>query len=151
MKTAAALLAALTLVVGSAAQHTERTMEISKLTPILYVEEIEPTLPFWLDRLGFQVVSETPEGNRLGFVILQRGDIQIMMQTRASMEADIPAMADTPLRGTILFLQVDSLDPVLEAIEGSAEVVMPRRQTSYGADEIYVREPGGNLVGFAAF
>ena len=29
------------------------------------------------------------------------------------------------------------------------EVVVPRRQTFYGADEIGVREPGGNLVMFA--
>lgn len=29
--------------------------------------------------------------------------------------------------------------------------VVPRRQTFYGVDEIFVREPGGNMVGFAAF
>jgi len=29
--------------------------------------------------------------------------------------------------------------------------VVPRRTTFYGADEIFVRAPGGHTVGFAAF
>jgi len=29
--------------------------------------------------------------------------------------------------------------------------VKPRHQTFYGSTEFYVREPGGNVVGFAAF
>lgn len=31
------------------------------------------------------------------------------------------------------------------------EVVVPRRSTFYGAEEVFVREPGGNVVGFAEF
>lgn len=33
---------------------------MKKLTPVLYVESIEPALPFWEDRLGFQRVVEVP-------------------------------------------------------------------------------------------
>ncbi len=42
----------------------------------------------------------------------------------------------------------------LEAAERAlarAPVVKPRHQTFYGSTEFYVREPGGNVVGFAAF
>lgn len=123
---------------------------MKKLTPILYVEEIEPALPFWTERLGFELTTEVPEGDRLGFVILERDGVEVMYQTRASVEADLPALADTPIGGSILFIQVDALDPVVQALEGT-EIAVPRRKTFYGADEIFVREPGGNLVGFAAF
>lgn len=125
-------------------------MNIKKLTPVLYVEEIEPLLPFWTERLGFARTTEVPEGDRLGFVILARDGVEVMMQTRASIQADVPALADTPMRGAILFVEVEDLNPVVQAL-GDAEVVVPRRETFYGADEIFVREPGGNLVGFAAF
>lgn len=123
---------------------------MKKLTPILYVEEIEPSLPFWTERLGFEVTTEVPEGDRLGFVILAREGVEVMYQTRASVEGDVPAVADTPMGGAILFVEVEALDPVVEALHG-IEVVVPRRETFYGADEIWVREPAGNLVGFAAF
>jgi len=32
-----------------------------------------------------------------------------------------------------------------------APIVKPRHDTFYGSTELYVKEPGGNLVGFAQF
>lgn len=121
---------------------------MKKLTPVLYVEEIEPVLPFWVDRLGFTKVADVPEGDRLGFVILSRGGVEIMYQTRASVQGDIPQLADTPMGGALLFIEVEELDPVERALQG-VEPVVPRRKTFYGADELIVREPGGNVVTFA--
>lgn len=123
---------------------------MQKLTPVLYVEEIEPALPFWVDRLGFEKTAEVPEGDRLGFVILQKGAVEVMYQTRASVENDVPALASTPMGGALLFIQVDDLDAVARALEG-VEPVVPRRKTFYGADELIVREPAGNVVTFAQF
>ena len=125
-------------------------MKIETLTPILYVEAIEPILPFWVDALGFTRIAEVREGDRLGFVILQRGDVQVMVQTRESVEADVPAIGDTPMGGCILYLRVDDLEALASALD-EAVVLVPRRTTPYGAEEIFVREPGGNVVGFAQF
>lgn len=123
---------------------------MQKLTPVPMVEEIEPALPFWVDRLGFEKTAEVPHGERLGFVILQKGNVEIMYQTQASVADDVPALADSPMRGTFLFVQVEDLDAVERALEGITPVV-PRRKTFYGADELIVREPAGNVVTFAQF
>ena len=123
---------------------------MKKLTPVLYVEEIEPVLPFWVDRLGFAKAVEVPEGNRLGFVILEKNGVEIMYQTRQSIEADIPDLANSPMGGSFLFIEVESLDAIEQSLEG-IPLVMPRRRTFYGADEIIVREPAGNAVTFAQF
>lgn len=149
MNRAGMLLAMILLVVPNALAQ-ERRLMVKKLTPILTVEQIEPVLPFWIERLGFTKTTEVPEGDRLGFVILEKNGVEVMYQTRASLEADAPAVAATPMGGSILFIEVETLDPLLRVLEG-VPVVVPRRQTFYGADEIFVREPGGNIVGFAAF
>ncbi len=125
-------------------------MRMKALTPVLYVEEIEPCLPFWTERLGFTVSTQVTEGDRLGFVILERDDVQIMYQTRQSVESDVPVLADTPMGGALLFLVVEDLDAVAAGLEGVPPLV-PRRKTFYGADELIVREPGGNVVTFAEF
>jgi len=123
---------------------------MNKLTPVLLVEQIEPVLGFWIERLGFEKTAEVPEGDRLGFVILQRGTVEVMYQTRESVENDVPSLAGIPMRGSMLFVQVDDLDEVARALEG-IEPVVPRRRTFYGADELIVREPAGNVVTFAQF
>lgn len=118
-----------------------------KLTPVLMVDAIEPCLPFW-ERLEWIKVAEVPHGDRMGFAILVKDDLELMYQTRASVAADIPALGGVPMRGTFLFIEVDDLDAVI-AVLGDAPVVFPRRKTFYGMSEIGVREPGGNAVTFA--
>jgi hypothetical protein len=65
-------------------------MNVQSLSPVLFCEAIEPSLPFWIEGLGFHVTTEVPEGDALGFVILEREGIQVMLQTRASVQADLP-------------------------------------------------------------
>jgi uncharacterized glyoxalase superfamily protein PhnB len=125
-------------------------MNVKKLTPILIVDAIEPCLPFWLDRLGFTKTTEVPHEDRLGFVILERDGIEVMYQTIDSVAADLPALASLPRGGSILFIEVDDITAIEKAMAG-ADIVVPRRSTFYGAEEVFAREPGGHLVGFAEF
>ena len=122
-------------------------VKLNKLSPVLVVDAIEPCLSFWVDRLGFTRVAEVPDGDRLGFVILQKDGIEVMYQSRESVRKDIPALADVPAGGTNLYIDVADVAAVERAVKG-VEIVVPRRKTFYGADEIGVREPGGNAVIF---
>jgi len=124
-------------------------MKVQRLTPVLMVDAIEPVLEFW-QRLGFEKTTEVPHEGRLGFVIVERDGIQIMYQTRDSVIADVPQMASAPQRGTFLFLVVDDLDDVVGRLGGVTPIV-PRRKTFYGADELIVHEPAGNVITFAQF
>ncbi len=120
---------------------------VKKLTPILFVDAIEPCLPFWA-RLGWEKTVEVPEGDGLGFVILVKDGLEVMYQTKASVAGDIPAIANSPMKGTFLFIEVSDLDAVIAKL-GDAPLVFPRRKTFYGMDEIGVREPAGNAITFA--
>ncbi|HEY7529234.1 MAG TPA: VOC family protein [Gemmatimonadota bacterium] len=118
------------------------------LTPVLVVDAIEPSLDFWVDRLGFEKTVEVPEGERLGFVILQKGPVQVMLQTRESLDHDAPSVLPPGPSPANLFVIVDDLDEVERVMIGIAPV-LPRRKTFYGMDEIGFREPGGHVVVFA--
>ena len=123
------------------------SLKLNKLSPVLVVDAIEPCVRFWTERLGFAKTVELPEGNRLGFVILAKDGIEVMYQSRDSVRKDIPALADSPAGGTNLYIEVADVAEVERAVKG-VEIVVPRRKTFYGADEIGVREPGGNAVIF---
>ncbi len=134
------------------AQHKPeeiKSMNVKRITPVLYVKEIEPCLSFWVERLGFQKTAEVPDGDRLGFVILQKGDLEIMYQSFASAEKDTHAAAKEINGGrTFLYIEVDKLDEVIAALKG-VNVVVPLRTTFYGAREIGVKDPAGHVVLFA--
>lgn len=122
---------------------------VKKVTPVLFVEEIEPCMKFWMDRLGFEKTVEVPEGNKLGFVILQKGSVELMYQTYASVAKDMPAFSQAVRKGpTFLYVEVENLDAIIGTMKG-AEVVMPVRTTFYGAKEIGVKDPAGHFITFA--
>jgi uncharacterized glyoxalase superfamily protein PhnB len=121
---------------------------MKKLTPNLIVESVEDDLRFWVDRLGFTRTLEVPHEDRLGFVILKRGEVELMLQSRASLEKDVPPIADGVHRA-VLYLEVPDLAPIRKALEGWPTVV-PERTTFYGAREIIVRDPSGHVVFFSA-
>ena len=46
----------------------KKPMNVKRITPVLLVNEIEPLIPFWVDRLGFTKTVEVPDGNKLGLL-----------------------------------------------------------------------------------
>src|ERR1051326_3821739 len=128
---------------------------MKSLAPVLIVDSVEPCLAFWTGALGFTKENEVPgPDGRLIFASVKKDGVEIMYQTKASVLADSPSQsADLQGHSTALFIQVPSksdLDAAERALE-AAPVVKPRHDTFYGSTEFYVREPGGNVVGFAAF
>lgn len=81
MRSAALVLPVLLLGFGSLRpNHSEDThaMNVKRITPVLLVNEVEPEIPFWVDRLGFTKTVEVPDGNKLAFVTFQRGTAEVM-------------------------------------------------------------------------
>ncbi len=134
---------------GTAQRRGDETRANEKDQPVLLVEEIEPCMKFWVERLGFEKTVEVPDGNTLGFIILRKGNVEIMYQTFASAAKDVSALEkETNIGPTFLYVEVGKLDPILDAMKG-ANVFLPVRTTFYGAKEIGVKDPAGHFVVFA--
>ena len=119
------------------------------LSPVLIVDAVEPCVKFWSERLGFTIENEVPGPDGLIFASVKKGNVEVMYQTRASVVAEAPESAkDLDGHSVALFIAVTDLNAVEKAVSG-APVVKPRHQTFYGTTELYIREPGGNTVGFS--
>ena len=103
-------------------------MNVKRITPVLFVKEIQPILTFWVDRLGFSKTIEVPHGDKLGFVALNKGATEVMYQTFASLGDDMPA--------------------ILDALKDS-KIVQPERTAFYGMREVGYQDPGGHFITFA--
>jgi uncharacterized glyoxalase superfamily protein PhnB len=130
--------------------HAEekKVMNVKRITPVLFVNEIEPVLPFWVDMLGFTKTVEVPHGNKIGFVALQKGSTEVMYQSFVSVAEDMPLLAEIHKGPTFLYIEVDDLDAVLSCLKG-AKIVQPERTAFYGMREVGFQEPGGHYVTFA--
>jgi len=141
----------LTWTVINAARTGKRSVVmVNKSTPVLHVKSVEPSLKFWTERFGFHKTIEVPEGGHIGFVALENDAVEVMYQTYSGMQADPsnPLARAVDQGPSFLFMEVPDINAIAAALKG-AEVVQPIHESSYGAKEIVVKEPGGHFVIFS--
>ena len=122
---------------------------VQKITTVLAVENVQPSLDFWTQRLGFECTVTVPHEDTTGFALLVKDGVEVMLQSVASILADLGASSgEINGRSAALFIEVADLGAVERAMDGYP-IEMQRRTTFYGMHEIGVREPGGHFIVFA--
>jgi len=147
-----ACLAMAVLLAGTVAQsqtEKEKNMNVTRITPVLFAANIEPCVKFWVERLGFQKTAEVPEGDSIGFAILEKDGVEVMYQSYASADKDNAATGPLVRKGpSFLYVEVSDLDSVVRAMNG-VEPAIPLRTTFYGMKELGVKDPAGHVIMFA--
>ena len=143
------LAAVVTLVVLVAATLQPEEDLMKTLTPVIFVDRVEPCLGFW-EQLGFEKTGEVPGDDGLVFAMLANGGVEIMYQLRTSLNDELPALADVSFGPSNFFIKVSDLAAVQSNLEG-AEILVDEKKTFYGARETLVRAPCGTYVTFAEF
>ncbi|HXI25273.1 MAG TPA: VOC family protein [Pyrinomonadaceae bacterium] len=124
-------------------------MMINRSTPILHVKSVEPSLKFWTERFGFKPTAQVPEGDHIGFVALENGSVELMLQTYQGMQSDQSPLANAVDKGpSFIFMEVPDINAVIKSLQG-AEIVQGLHETFYGAKEVVAKEPGGHFVIFS--
>jgi catechol 2,3-dioxygenase-like lactoylglutathione lyase family enzyme len=126
---------------------------IGALVPELYVTNLDASLRFWCELLGFAIAYDRPAA-RLAF--LTRGAAQVMLcQRNGTWET---AALDYPFgRGMNLQTMIEPLNPVLAALEAAGwplfeaptEAWYRVGDAEHGQRECLVQDPDGYLVRLA--
>jgi uncharacterized glyoxalase superfamily protein PhnB len=129
-------------------------MQFTDVTPNLVVADMERSLAFYRDVLGFAAVATVPETAPFVFAWMQRGDVNVFLNAREGI--DLPALAARPIGGTsTLFMTIEAdsvaagIDALFAAIAGRVRVAMPLKDQFYGMREFGVEDPDGYIIFFA--
>ena len=123
---------------------------LSKLTPNLVVADLQRSLAFYRDVLGFTVAMAVPDDPPHVFAALQSGLVDIFLNARESAVSEYPAFADRPLGGTLtLFIDVQRIHDVYNSLRSRVKIVMPIEKKWYGVTEFAFEDPDGYIITFA--
>jgi uncharacterized glyoxalase superfamily protein PhnB len=124
--------------------------ELKKLTPNLVVSNVERSVAFYRDVLGFAVEVTVPEAAPYAFASVQHGPVEIFLNAPAAAGAEYPAFKDRPIGGTLtLFVEVSDAAQAFEALKDRVTVVMPLEKKWYGSIEFAFEDPDGYVLTFA--
>jgi len=122
----------------------------TKLTPNLIVADVDRSVAFYRDVLGFTVGMKVPDESPLVFAGMQCGDVEIFLNSAEAAYAEYPAFKDRPIGGTLTqFIHVTSIRAMHEALAGTVNIVMPLEKKWYGVTEFAITDPDGYIITFA--
>jgi catechol 2,3-dioxygenase-like lactoylglutathione lyase family enzyme len=123
---------------------------VKKLTPNLVVSNVERSVAFYCDVLGFALTQKVPDQSPLVFAAVQSGDVEVFLNAPEPAIAEYPAFKSRPIRGTLtLFMEVEGISELHGALAGRVSVVMPLERKWYGVTEFAITDPDGYVITFA--
>ena len=121
-----------------------RTTPVRELWPLLFVQDIERSLVFYRDRLGFDVVGEAKVGGKTFWCRLQRGGASIMLQQAAA--EDGPAQGRG--RGVAFYFVCDDAEAMHGELTARGLKLDPPTIAEYSMKQLFVPEPDGYAICF---
>ncbi|HUX06549.1 MAG TPA: VOC family protein [Acidobacteriota bacterium] len=124
--------------------------EMKSLTANLMVSDVNETVDFYREVLGYRLVMSVPESGTLDWAMMSNGGAEIMFQSCESLSQEYPAFKGTQVGGSfVLFVTMDGIDEFYQNIKGKAKVVIELHDTFYGMREFAVEDNNGYVLTFA--
>jgi lactoylglutathione lyase len=125
--------------------------QIQKLTPNLVVSDVERSLAFYRDVLGFALEATVPDQAPYVFAAVHSGPVTIFFNAPEPAIAEYPAFKERPIGGTLtLFIEVGDIRQAYDDLRPRVHVVMPLEKKWYGVTEFAFEDPDGYVITFAS-
>ena len=125
-------------------------MQIKKLTPNLVVRNVEASIKFYREILGLEPAMTVPEKSPFIFAAVSNESVEIFFNDQKTVVAEFPKLAATIGGSLTLYMEVDSLQSVLDQVQrAGAKISMPVTDQFYGMKEFGFEDPDGYTITIA--
>jgi glyoxylase I family protein len=132
-------------------------LELRSICPLLQVFDMPMSLRFYRDLLGFEIVSAAPPAEQVpkdahDWVWLQRGELNLMLNTAYDPDAERPPVPDgmrvAAHDDTALFFGAPDVDAVYAHLRAHGMAVDPPKVAPYGMKQLSLKDPDGFAICF---
>ena len=121
-----------------------------KLTPNLLVANVERSLAFYIDTLGFERGLTVPEQSPFVFASVTGGSVEIFFNDAAGAIKEYPGFGGKPIGATgTMYIEVEGVDALHDRLKATVPIVMPLVTQFYGMREFAIEDPDGYVITFA--
>jgi catechol 2,3-dioxygenase-like lactoylglutathione lyase family enzyme len=120
-----------------------------RLTPNLIVADVERSLAFYTNVLGFTRGMTVPEQAPFMFGSVVSGGVEIFFNEKHIATKEFPMLAAQPIGASgTMYLEVEAgtIERLHEQLKPAVPIVMPFVTQWYGVKEFVIADPDGYLV-----
>lgn len=127
-------------------------MKFADVTPNLVVSDIDRSIAFYRDVLGFAMFATVPEQAPFAFAWMQRDGINVFLNSTEAVRAEHEHLADRIGGAATMYMMVEAestaagIDALYAAVKDRARVMMPLKDQFYGIREFGIEDPDGYVI-----
>jgi len=126
------------------------TIQMKNLTPNLMVEDVNQTVDFYKNVLGFDLIATVPETGQFNWAMMKQGGVEMQFQLRTSLAEEIPAFKDRSIGGSLtLYIGVEGIEELHGRLKDKVTIVQAMHATFYGTQEFALQDINGFVISFA--
>lgn len=112
---------------------------LHELVPLLFVEDVDRSLAFYRDQLGFDVTQTWEPADRIEWCRIERNGVAVMLQRAC--EGDGPAEGHG--RGVAFYFHCEDATAEYERLTAAGIEVEPPTVAFYGMKQLFVSDADG--------
>ncbi|GHT76365.1 hypothetical protein AGMMS50262_14370 [Bacteroidia bacterium] len=122
-------------------------MEYLSLMPNIGVKNVNETVKFYTETLGFKQIMSVPETGELVWAMVGSDNVFIAFQETQNLQEEYPSLKDKPLNATLTFyVKMKGMKELYEKLKGTNYLAKELHKTFYGADEFAVYDNNGLVL-----
>lgn len=124
--------------------------KLESLTPNIMVKDVNITLGYYIDKLGFKLIDTNPEKGvyEWGYVMLD--NVGLMFQEEKSLKNEYKEIEPMHVGGALTFyIRVKNIQDYYSKISDKVTVIKPINKTFYGTNEFAIMDINGFVLTFS--
>ena len=125
-------------------------MEYKNLMPNLMVKDVNKTVDFYKNVLGFNVLQTVPKNENYVFAIVNANSVLISFQEEKSIKEEYSQLSAFPQGGCFtLYIHVTDIKKYFEKVKGKAKIAKEMHDTPHGSKDFAVEDCNGYILTFS--
>lgn len=124
--------------------------KLESLTPNIMVKDVNATLDYYTNSLGFKLIDANPESGQFewGYVILD--NIGMMFQEEKSLKTEYKELETLKVGGALTFyIRVNDINDYYNNLPKEINIIKPMNNTFYGTNEFALMDLNGFILTFS--
>ena len=125
-------------------------MVFKNLSPNLAVKDVNKTVDFYTNILGFNCIMTVPEEGQFVWAMVQADGLTIMFQELKNLAEEYSQLEKRSIGGSLTFyITVTDIQKLYDKLKGKVTIAKELHKTFYGATDFAIEDCNGYILTFS--
>ncbi|WP_299431215.1 VOC family protein [uncultured Maribacter sp.] len=124
--------------------------KLESLTPNIMVKDVNATLDYYIDNLGFKLIDTNPESGQYEWGYVMLDNVGMMFQEEKSLKTEYKEIKSLKVGGALTFyIRIKNINSYYNQIVKKTNIIKLMSKTFYGTNEFAIMDLNGFILTFS--